>query len=179
MDRAALWAIVHGSQRDRQTEWLRTKQHKHNISFCIYKIFYNKDKKQNILFLFFYSSFEGEFILTYCFFIETNTAFCNLFWSSKPWIPTLLSKMTSQAKRLTTGTDRGRTWVFSFQKFRLKSVNCVKVAQLCPTLWLHGVDSPWNSLGQNTGLGSLSLLQRIFPTQGLNPGLPHCRQILY
>ena len=30
-----------------------------------------------------------------------------------------------------------------------------------------------------TGVGSLSLLQRIFPTQGLNPGLPHCRQILY
>ena len=37
----------------------------------------------------------------------------------------------------------------------------------------------WNSLGQNTGVGSLSLLQWIFPTQGLNPGLPHCRQILY
>ena len=33
--------------------------------------------------------------------------------------------------------------------------------------------------GQNTGVGSLSLLQVIFPTQGLNPGLPHCRQILY
>ena len=33
--------------------------------------------------------------------------------------------------------------------------------------------------GQNTGVGSPSLLQGIFPTQGLNPGLPHCRQILY
>ena len=31
---------------------------------------------------------------------------------------------------------------------------------------------------QNTGVGSLSLLQGIFPTQGLNPGLPHCRRIL-
>ena len=31
----------------------------------------------------------------------------------------------------------------------------------------------------NTGSGSLSLLQGIFPTQGSNPGLPHCRQILY
>ena len=38
---------------------------------------------------------------------------------------------------------------------------------------------PWNSPGQNTGVGSLSLLQGIFPTQGLNPGLPHCRRILY
>ena len=34
------------------------------------------------------------------------------------------------------------------------------------------------SLGQNTGVGRLSLLQGIFPTQGSNPGLPHCRQIL-
>ena len=37
---------------------------------------------------------------------------------------------------------------------------------------------PWNSPGQNTGVGSPSLLQGIFPTQGLNPGIPHCRRIL-
>ena len=43
----------------------------------------------------------------------------------------------------------------------------------------HRSYSPWNSPGQNTGVGSLSLLQGIFPTQGSNPGLPHCRQILY
>ena len=43
----------------------------------------------------------------------------------------------------------------------------------------HGLFSPWNSPGQNTGVGSLSVLQGIFPTQGLNPGLLHCRQILY
>ena len=42
-----------------------------------------------------------------------------------------------------------------------------------------GLYSPWNSQGQNTGVGSLSLLQGIFPTQGSNPGLQHCRQILY
>ena len=36
-----------------------------------------------------------------------------------------------------------------------------------------------NSLGQNTGVGSLSLLQGVFPTQRSNPGLPHCRWILY
>ena len=39
--------------------------------------------------------------------------------------------------------------------------------------------SPWNSPGQNTGMGSLSLLQQIFPTQESNQGLLHCRQILY
>ena len=43
----------------------------------------------------------------------------------------------------------------------------------------HWLYSPWNSLGQNTRVGSLSLLQGIFTTHGLNPGLPHCRQILY
>ena len=43
----------------------------------------------------------------------------------------------------------------------------------------QGLYSPWNPPGQNTGVGNLSLLQGIFPTQGSNPGLPHCRQILY
>ena len=43
----------------------------------------------------------------------------------------------------------------------------------------HGLYSPWNFPGQNSRVGSLSLLQGIFPTQGLNPSLPHCRWILY
>ena len=43
----------------------------------------------------------------------------------------------------------------------------------------HGLYIPWNSLGQNTRVGSLSLLQGIFPTQGSKRDLPHCRWILY
>ena len=43
----------------------------------------------------------------------------------------------------------------------------------------HGLYSPCNSPSYSTGVGSLSLLQGIFPTQGLNTGLLHCRQILY
>ena len=43
------------------------------------------------------------------------------------------------------------------------------------SLRLQGLHSPWDSPGQNTGVGSLSLLQGIFPTQGPNPGLLHCR----
>ena len=54
--------------------------------------------------------------------------------------------------------------------------NCSVVSD---SLWPHGLYSPWNSPGQNTGVGSLALLEGIFPTQGLNPGLPHCRGILY
>ena len=60
-----------------------------------------------------------------------------------------------------------------------------EVAQLCLTLcdpmecsltrFLH----PWDFPGKNTGVGCHFLLQEIFPTQGLKPGLPHCRQTLY
>ena len=50
----------------------------------------------------------------------------------------------------------------------------VKVAQSCATLC-----KPMDYPGQNTGVSSLSFLQGIFPNQGSNPGLPHCRQILY
>ena len=49
-------------------------------------------------------------------------------------------------------------------------------AYICNILTLY---SPWNSPGQNTGVGSCSLLQGIFPTQGSNSGLSHCRWILY
>ena len=52
-------------------------------------------------------------------------------------------------------------------------------AQSCPVLCLPMDCSPWNYLRQNPGVGSRSLLQRIFPTQKSNPGLPHCRLILY
>ena len=60
----------------------------------------------------------------------------------------------------------------------------VLVAQSCPTL-CDPKDSPWivplsiGFSGQNTGVGSLSLLQGIFPIPGSDPGLRHCRQILY
>ena len=53
-----------------------------------------------------------------------------------------------------------------------------EVAQSVPTL-CDPMGCTWNYLVQNTRVGSLSLLQGIFPTQGLNPGFPHCRQILY
>ena len=57
----------------------------------------------------------------------------------------------------------------------------VLLAQWCLTL-CDPMDCglcPWYSPGQNTGVGSYSLLQGIFLTQGSNPVLPHCRQILY
>ena len=46
------------------------------------------------------------------------------------------------------------------------------------SLQTHGLYNPWNSPDQNIGVGSHSFLQGIFPPQGSNPGLWHCRQIL-
>ena len=51
-----------------------------------------------------------------------------------------------------------------------------EVAQSCPTPWTI---QSMEYLGQNTGVGSCSLLHRIFLTQESNPGLPHCRRILH
>ena len=59
------------------------------------------------------------------------------------------------------------------------------VAQSCLTLWnpmecsLPGSSVLGNSPNQNTGVGCHALLQGIFPSQESNPGLPHCRRILY
>ena len=59
------------------------------------------------------------------------------------------------------------------------------VVQLCPTLWDPTDCSPpgssvcGDSPGKNIGVCCHALVHEIFPTQGLNPGLSHCRQILY
>ena len=63
-------------------------------------------------------------------------------------------------------------------------INNVRCSVMSNSLHPHGLKPvrdlyPWNSPGKNTGGGSHSLLQAIFPTQGWNPGVLHCRQILY
>ena len=66
----------------------------------------------------------------------------------------------------------------------LCAVLCL-VAQSCPTLCNPMDNNPpgssvhRDSPGKNTGVGYHALLQGIFLTQGLNPGFPHCGQILY
>ena len=63
---------------------------------------------------------------------------------------------------------------------------CVPAMKSCPALF-NPMDPlqrarllcPWNSPGKNTGVDCCALLQGIFLTQGLNSGLPHCRQIFY
>ena len=66
-------------------------------------------------------------------------------------------------------------WTATIRKIILPATD-VKVTQvMSDSLQTHGLYSSWNSPGQNTGVGSCSLLQWIFPTQGSNPGLLHCR----
>ena len=101
----------------------------------------------------------------------------------KFWLPQGLVWMTQGPKgsgRLRAGENKGSMWLVTEPKsFGVK----VKGDQLYPALWTpQTVYSPRNSLGWNTGnsrVRSLSLLQGIFPTQGSNSGLLHCRQIPY
>ena len=65
------------------------------------------------------------------------------------------------------------------RKVLMSDVSCVSRSVVSNSLWPHGLYNSWNSPSQNTGAGSLSHLQGIFPTQGSDPGLPHCRWILY
>ena len=60
--------------------------------------------------------------------------------------------------------------------FFIESESCSLVSD---SLQPRGLYSPWNSPGHNTGVGSLSLLRGIIPTQGSNPGLLLCKQVLY
>ena len=67
----------------------------------------------------------------------------------------------------------GRQFFTSWAQSESKSHSVVS-----SSLQPHRLYIPWNSPGQNTGVGGLSLLQGIFPTQESNPGLLHCRWIL-
>ena len=66
------------------------------------------------------------------------------------------------------------------QRSQVKSLSLVR---LFVTPWTVAYQPPlsmeWNSPGKNTGVGCHFFLQEIFPTQGLNPSLLYCRQILY
>ena len=65
-------------------------------------------------------------------------------------------------------------------RYKVKSSCSVVSSSLRPHgLWPTRLPCPWDFPGKSTGVGCHFLLQRIFPTQGSNPGLHHCRQTLY
>ena len=110
-----------------------------------------------------------------------------VFWTHE-WLRTLVHCMNATCWEIRKPSDwsvhnPSRKAIASFPRWGfmsfvsgLKSESCSVVSN---SLWPHGLYSPWNSSGQNTGVGSLSLLQGIFPAQRSNPGLLHCGQILY
>ena len=95
-----------------------------------------------------------------------------------------LSHVLNYLKKVNITVYSGKSILIMGHLIFLSPVQCF-VTQSWPTLFhptdcgppgssVHG-DSP----GKNTGVGCHALLQVIFPTQGSNPGLPHCGQILY
>ena len=82
----------------------------------------------------------------------------------------LKSMIASQAFLIYLYAKIGSSDVFSW---------CESHSVMSNSLQPHGLYSPWNSPGQNTWVGRLSLLQGIFPAQGLIPAFLHCRWILY
>ena len=87
-------------------------------------------------------------------------------------LPTLGAQVRSLVRELRSHMLQLRVCM----KVKVKSENHSVVSD---SLRPHGLYSPWNSPGQNIGVGSLSLLHGIFPSWGSNSGLPHCRQIFY
>ena len=98
-----------------------------------------------------------------------------------PWTeePGGLQSMGSQRDTTVSDTTDMTEHRCDKQKSLSNSLKSESGSAVSNSLRPHRLCSPWNSPGQNTGVGSISLLQGIFPTQGWNPGLPHCGWILY
>ena len=112
-----------------------------------------------------------------CYFLLYN----NVNRSMCTYIPSFLSFPSPHPtplvhRRALSGAPCAVEYVFtSYFTHESESEGCsVMSNSLRPHLY-----SPWNSPGQNTEVGSHSLLQGIFPTQGSNPSPPDCRWILY
>ena len=107
-------------------------------------------------------------------------------WRRK-WQPTPVFLLENAMDRgawqaIVHGVPKSWTWLSNFFTFTAFSITMWKwkgKSIVSESLRPHELHSPWNSPGQNTGVGSLSLLQGIFPTQESNPVLLHCRQLLY
>ena len=90
------------------------------------------------------------------------------------WLPVTGSVQEGARWHLNVDEGLGLSDVLRSSKLESESRSVVS-----DSLRPHGLYRPWDSPGQNTGVGSLSLLQGVCPTQGSNPGLQHCRQNLY
>ena len=110
-------------------------------------------------------------------------------WSNQNQIDYILCSQiwrgSIQSAKTSPGADCGSDHELLIAKFRLKlkvKVKSLSRARLLTTPWTVACTKllcPRDFPGKSTGVGCHFLLQGIFPTQGSNPGLPHCRQTLY
>ena len=92
------------------------------------------------------------------------------------WFQIRQERTSHSLERKTLVESLLQSLLLPLDQFPSESESCSVVSN---SLQACGLYSPWNFPGQNTGVGSLSLLQGVVPTQGSNTGLLHCRQILY
>ena len=93
------------------------------------------------------------------------------------WVAISFSRGSSRPRdRTQVSHVVGRCFTIWTTREAQESESCSVMSDSLPP---HELYSPWSSPDQNIGVDSLSLLQQIFPTQELNWGLLHCRQILY
>ena len=93
-----------------------------------------------------------------------------------------VAQSRTRLKRLSSSSSMHCSWDFVQPLWKILTVNCSVTFNSLQPPWadyslpgssVHGIS------GRNTGVGSHSLLQGIFQTQGSNPDLLHCRQSLY
>ena len=90
-------------------------------------------------------------------------------WRTNIWIPRQVGMVRGNGR---LGLPYTHCW---FGLSHSVVSNSLQPSGLYPARLLY----PWDSPGKNTGMGCHALFREIFPTQGSNPGLPHCRRILY
>ena len=101
------------------------------------------------------------------------------------WLPGPCNKRISVycENKMNTFKQRNDYYIFIFEFYLSEALPTIKESEshsaVSNLLQPHGLYRPWNSPGQNTGVGSLSPFQGIFPTQESNRGLLHWRRILY
>ena len=93
----------------------------------------------------------------------------------------LISESSLSGSYIGSATQPLKGHVFLFTAHESEIESCSLLPESLQPYGLQPANllCPWSSPGKNTGVGCHFLLQGIFPTQGLNQGLPHCSQILY
>ena len=109
---------------------------------------------------------------------QTQVQKQRLIWRTTSVTPQEMRGMWTQVVAMRLVTRSHTPNIFWMWVVVVSSLNCVQ------PLWPHGLYPdrllcPWDSPGKNTGVDCHFLLQGIFLTQESNPGLLHCRQIVY